>query len=611
MAGKIKILADHIINQISAGEVVERPASVLKELTENSLDAGATMLHIECRGSGTELIRVTDDGEGMSRDDALLCLERHATSKIHSLEDMKNITTFGFRGEALPSLASVSEFTIRTCRPCDKVGTEVVVKYGKLVDVREFGCPPGTTVEVRRLFGNTPARKKFLKSPPTEAAHIHRLLIALALAHPNVAIHFRNEAFTTYDWPATTAAQRTLEVLGKDIFENLIFLDRVNSQGWRLYGWVSRQDFWHTSREHIYWFVNHRHVFNRMLDKVIREVYPKFVSSNRYPVAILHLDVSPDELDVNVHPCKREVRFYHENRLGTWLRETLISAFGKKILRNNNEIDSVSTASEAVQTRSSGFYKNDSPRLETPTFVHQVSSFSAFPASETAWIPADKSDPPQHGKPTFPTTATTQSKEGGFNQKELLQIKLLGCVRDRYWVGETHQGMILLDQQAARQRVVFERLFKNLLNGSIPGQGLLHPERITFTAQQSERLKKYIPVLRKAGLVIEEFGGNDFVIEALPPFWENGDNARKILCLIGDLEDERTNVQVHRQVNEQLIAKVLARQLTKKHESLSEKQAQELLMELLSCDLPYTTPEGHPTIILLTDRDIARRFGHL
>jgi DNA mismatch repair protein MutL len=617
MPGKIKILADHVANQIAAGEVVERPASVLKELVENSLDAGAKVLEIECQGAGIELIRVTDNGEGMSRDDSLLCLERHATSKVNTLDDVERIVTYGFRGEAIPSIASVSDFKLRTCRRGDNSGTEVCVRYGKLIDVKDCGCPPGTTVEVRRLFGNTPARKKFLKTPATETAHIEKVLRITALAHPDVAIHFKGDGNTRHDWPASSPARRTLEILEKENFENLIFVDQKSPEGWHLLGWTSRQDSWHTSREHIYWFVNQRYVANRALEHAVRETYRSGTLAGRYPILVLNLRVPPHEVDVNVHPCKREVRFRHENRLRIWLVDALTNALA---VADKTHLQILSSpCPEPANQKFPHAHVDEVPRLVSPsinivtTEQKQETVTSVKPNITNAQKPQISVPPPrliieinqQHfGKSTLPTEKKEQN-----TRRKFLQITLIGRIRERYWVGETAEGMVMFDQVAAQQRILFEKLLKQQLAGSIPGQGLLQPERITLTAQQSERLKEYIPSLRKAGLIIEEFGGHDFLIEAVPPFWENGDNTSRILQLIGDLENERTGAQVRRLISEQLVAKVMARHLAGAPRLISEKEAQQLLDELLACDLPYTNPDGRPTIILFTDRDIARRFG--
>ena len=617
MPGKIKILSDHVANQIAAGEVVERPASVLKELIENSLDAGASVLEIEINGAGEELIRVVDDGEGMSRDDALLCLERHATSKLHTAENIENITTYGFRGEAIPSIASISEFRIRTCRRGENSGTEVFVRYGKLVNVKDCGCPFGTTVEVRRLFANTPARKKFLKTPLTEMAHLERTLHVTALVHPEISIHYKSNNKIRNDWPACSSQRRIVDILGRDIYENLIFVDQKTDEQWHLLGWISRLDYWHTSREHIYWFVNKRHATNRALEHAIRETYRCSGNPGKYPVVILNLSVPTHEVDVNVHPSKREVKFRHEQRLGAWLADAMSKALSKTSPTHTHHFPTQHTPNSAQKAAPKTLNPDNKhqPALEPESQVnktqirHIVGWTGISPVFQAHKPPPASQKTVEGNNPAKANSANKEQLKFNKTHRDILQISLIGRVRERYWVGETSEGMVMFDQLAAQQRILFEKLLKEQLSGSIPGQGLLEPERITLTAQQAERLKEYIPALRKAGLIIEEFGGHDFIIEALPPFWERGDNTRRILDLIGDLEHERTSAQVRRLISEQLVAKVLARHLAGQPRMISEKEAQKLLDDLLACDLPYTNPDGRPTIVLFTDRDIARRFG--
>lgn len=637
MTNKIKILSDLVANQIAAGEVVERPASVLKELLENSLDAGANAVDIEILEAGTELIRVTDNGEGMSPDDALLCLERHGTSKINTLEDISKVTTFGFRGEAIPSIAAVSDMKIKTCLRGANCGTEVIVRYGRLLEARECGCPPGTTVEVRRLFHNIPARKKFLKTPATELAHIERLLRVTSLAYPHLAISSRLDGKAYLNWPASSPEQRVAEVLGEEIYENLIPIDLVSAEGWHLKGWASRHDFWHTTREHIHWIVNLRPVNNRALEHALREAYRGGITAGRYPVILLHLRIPPDEVDVNVHPAKLEVRFRHETRLRHWLADALSNALAtaphydpKPRNHPSNTTNPASTGAPPTphtvlahgSEHSVAAELSEAPNLKK--LVHPEPVFSPQrepgpPSKPSLATPPPRPANPQSGPllakspqlalPPLPEKDSIAQNLSAPTARRIIKIKLIGQVRGRYWVGETEDGLVLLDQVAAHQRILFERLLKQQLEGGIPGQGLLTPERFTMPPAQAERLRDYLPVLKKAGLVISEFGGHDFLIEAVPPFWEKGDTPRRITALLGDLENERSGAQVRRLISEQLVAKVLCRHLITGVQTLDQREADALLTDLLACQLPYTNPDGRPTMILLTDRDLARRFG--
>ncbi len=650
MANKIKILSDLVANQIAAGEVVERPASVLKELIENSLDAGATVLEIDIQDAGSELIRVADNGEGMNHDDALLCLERHGTSKVDTLEDVAAVKTYGFRGEAIPSIAAVSDFKIRTCQLGANSGTEVIVRGGRLLEAKECGCPPGTAVEVRRLFHNTPARKKFLKTPATEMAHMERFLRIIALAHPKVSINVRVDNKPFCNWPATTASMRLAEVLGSDIFEELVPIDVTSPEGWRLHGWASRHDYWHISREHIHWLVNLRPVTNRALEHALREAYRGGITAGRYPVIVLHLSMSPEEVDVNVHPAKLEVRFRHETRLRHWLADALSNALVTAIPRNLSNSSRLqihppneARGTEGAENQEAKEVFSNNTLLQTPsnqqTWHHLSEKGSPGPfkksiKAEPVFTPSRTHSPPTHpvlvtppprhaGVPSGPILAKSpqltlpplpQNENQAPNpvteaNRKILKIRLTARVRFRYWIGETDNGLVLIDQLAAHQRIIYERLLKQQLEGGIPGQSLLTPERFTLPPTQSEKLREYLNVLRKAGLVISEFGGHDFIIEAVPQFWEQGDIVQRITALLGDLETERTGAQVRKLISEQLVAKVLSRHLIVSTQNLTLTEAEALLTDLLACDLPYTNPDGRPTMVLLSDRDLARRFG--
>jgi DNA mismatch repair protein MutL len=610
---RIRLLPEHVANQIAAGEVVERPASVVKELVENSLDAGATRVTVEIQAGGRSLIRVTDDGSGMSRDDALLCLERHATSKITRAEDLSSIATLGFRGEALPSIASVSRFTLTT-RERDAAtpeGTEIAINGGKIMAVKACGSAPGATVEVRQLFFNLPARRKFLRSEETESAHIQHYLTLAALACPAVAFEFLKDgrqvwqlpAVKTNDkWQATRERLRALhgsdeKFLAVDfsaefepVFDESDPATPPKASAFAVWGLIGAPGVARSTREDQHVFVNRRPVENRGINFALLEGYHTALMKGRYPVCCLFIELNPAEVDVNIHPAKREVKFHHERAVRQWVgqavRETLLKFH--------------------TPTPPALFKPSAAPAVEAPPAppVPRVVDLPNWPAPS-----APKVIPPSIPPPA-PTPAPTAAP-ALTHPSALLQVplRLVGVIGKLYVVLESDRGLVLLDQHAAHERILYEQMMRRMEeSGAAPSQRLLLPETIELPARDAQFLREQLPTLTRLGVGLSEFGERTFLLDGLPPFVKAGQPRRFILELADELKAAGQAVNTLR-LGEAVVAKTVCRHAVKANDPLAGPELENLVEELRQCAMPYTCPHGRPTLIEMNFRELEKKFG--
>ncbi len=637
---RIRLLPDHVANQIAAGEVVERPASVVKELVENALDAKSTRITVEIQAGGRSLIRIIDDGLGMSKDDALLCLERHATSKIQRAEDLNAITTMGFRGEALPSIASVSRFTLitREQEGDSPEGTEIVVNGGKIVEVKAAGSAPGTSIEVRQLFFNLPARRKFLRSEETEAAHIQHYLTLAALAHPGVAFTFLKDGRVI--WQLPSAKTDTFEARLSSIRERLrtlvgeVKLLTVNHSGElpfvgeetttdasiRIWGFIGSPGVSRATREDQHLFVNRRPVDNRGLNFALLEGYHTALMKGRYPVCCLFLEIDPAEVDVNIHPAKREVKFHRERAV----REFVAEAVRDALLSFHAPI-----AAKRVENN-----PLDTPNLNKNKFVAppvlELVSPPVTPPPTTP-EPIDLPNFPKISKPlaNWPEQAPrTTAPEPAFvpNPEPLpsvlpkprigdpvpllhVPLRLIGVIGKLYVVLESDRGLVLLDQHAAHERILFEQMLRRLEeNETAASQRLLLPETIELSPRDAQFLRQNLEILTKLGVGLSEFGEKTFLLDALPPFVKATEPRRFVLELIDELKAAGQTVNALR-LGEHVVAKTVCRHAVKANDPLAEPELENLVNDLRHCTMPYTCPHGRPTLIEMNFRELEKKFG--
>ncbi len=581
---KIRILPDRVANQIAAGEVIERPAAVIKELVENALDAGATRIAIEFASGGSALMRVEDNGHGMSREDALLALERHATSKIAEAADLDRLATFGFRGEALPSIGSVARFTLRTRTAENDAATEILVDGGKFIRVGEVGRPVGTTVEVAHLFHPVPARRKFLKSERTEAAHIAQCVRLYALACPKVAFTLVEDGKVVFRSPeCATLAERVGEIFGRQAAESLVPI-ATEEFGLKLSGLIGRPGISRSSRHEMVTFVNGRPVDSRALNYALMEGYHESVPKGRYPVAFVFFECDPAAVDVNVHPAKREVRFRSEAAV----RGFVI----RSVLETLREVG-IEVGSGSPTPRSTS----------REVFVGKiVPAYPVFSKPETLARPATLNEPAAKSFDENLAVAATKIPTSSPGPK----WRLIGGLEGGFSLFETPAGLVILDRRAAHERVWFERLEAQFRSGAVPSQRLLLPVPLQLDPIASVILLDRREFLSAHGFEIAEFGRHFFRVEAVPAWMAPEDAEAFLVDLMGALRDGRLADKNLDLARAELARLAAARAI--RLPAAGETEMLALLTDLFRTRSPLTSPAGRPTFIEVSQSELARRF---
>ncbi len=564
-------------NQIAAGEVVERPAAVIKELLENSLDAEARRVTVDFSRGGKAQMIVEDDGKGMTGDEALLSLERHATSKIQLASDLDRISTFGFRGEALPSIASVARFTMQTRPASAPSGTEIAINGGKLVHRRDHGMAPGTRIEVTNLFHPVPARLKFLKSDETEAAHIVRLVRLYAIAHPEVGFLLREDGREIFRSPGNAPLlDRVREIWGRQVAEEVTIMPSFARPGMRLSGLLGKPGVSRGTRQDLVTVVNGRPVDSRTMAFALTESYHTLIPKGRYPLAFVFLEMDPAWVDVNVHPAKREVRFRDEAKVRNFLIESVLA-----VLRARADdglpaatIPSVSTATPLT-----------APAV--PTLSSPVSA-SGTPA---AFVP--------------PSTVPVQPNHAPAVR---LGWRLLSRLREERAVFETPTGLAILDIGAAHQRVLYESILAQFTAQKPVSQPMLVPLSIELEPLPAAVLKERLPLLASAGFDFEEYGRNFWRIQALPAWLEPEDALAFVRDLLAEMA-RREGDFGRPSLAYDALAKIAVIKARRKGDSLSDAELMELVQALFRTVQPGSCPRGRRTYVEWTDADLTRRFG--
>ena len=585
---RIRLLPEHVANQIAAGEVVERPASVVKELVENALDADAHRITVTIKAGGRSAIVVADDGFGMSRDDALLALERHATSKIAKAEDLHSIRSLGFRGEAVPSIAAVSRFTLTSRERGALAGTQIEIAGGKIISVKDVGTAEGTTVEVRNLFFNLPARRKFLRSEPTETAHIEHIVTLCALAHPAVAFRLVVDERTRFDLaPAPELAGRLRELYGHQLVAQLLSLDGPGIHGFVGKPGISRAD---RTQQHI--FVNGRPVESKGINYALLEGYHTGLMKGRFPVTFLFLEIDPAEVDVNIHPAKREVRFRDEYAV----RQAVIDTVRQALAPVGPTFQPVTNVGWPAAGRNAPLA---SPAALVPgTDDSGRTALPGRPPAGEFGLDAGRAQPGAPPESLLPPEVHTA--EGRW--------RVLGVIGQLYVLIESPEGLVLMDQHAAHERVLFERMLRELAVESAPAQKLLLPVTLELEARDADFLRGNLKTLHKLGLGVSEFGERTFLIDALPPYFQLDNLAQTFRDIVDELR--QTGEQVHaRRLGEDKIATTVCRHAVKAHDPLKGEELRGLLEQLHRCDLPYTCPHGRPTLIQISYAELEKKFG--
>lgn len=619
---RIRILPDSVANKIAAGEVVERPASVVKELVENSIDAGALSIRVSVEGSGCKLIGVADDGEGMDPDDAMLCLEPHATSKIFKDEDINGIRSFGFRGEAMPSIASVSRVTLRTRRRESLEGVEVCVLGGKMLSSAPAGCAPGTEINVRDLFFNTPARRKFLKTSATEERHIVETVSLLSLSHPHISFELRIDGSVCISTPACGEGllTRVQALFGRD-FAEVMEPVSMTSHGIAVSGFIARRGFTKPSRGEQKVFVNGRPVDALPVYRGIREGCGPMLDRGRHHPCVLFLSMDPLLVDVNVHPAKREVRFRRESDIVAAVRDAVAMA-----LRNASSVSSgldleavamTSPEPEPVPAPLDDVPGNEGMQLSAALEKAMASAFVDYVPSAAATLMKMKTVgglqagshtpllPPEPLMAEAPKTCVA-----GFEARDaqafpgVAGLKILGVVDDSYIVATMPGGLAVIDQHAAHERVLFERLLKGV-DGSM-SQRLLIPITIEAGRADMAFIAKSAEHFAKLGFELEPFGQSTVKLNAIPAALNQSNAGGLLKEILSALSDDGFNSGSS---TAEAIAQAACKAAVKAHDKLGMEEASSLIKQLAKCEQPFSCPHGRPTVVNISVRELERRFG--
>ena len=656
--GRIHVLSENVANKIAAGEVVERPASVVKELLENALDAGARRIRVTVEAGGKKLIQVTDDGCGMVRDDAMLAFERHATSKIRNTDDLLNIATLGFRGEALPSMASVSRLRLETHAPEDAAGTVVEIAGGKLLTVEEAGLPLGTCITVRDLFFNIPARRKFLKAESTELSHIASLVTHYALAHPEMhwELHSATNAMLIAP-PVAGHSQRIYQVFGKETLDQLIPLSALlqlsrvglpQPPPWRrgedyeppvagdvkLHGFVSRPEIQKLNRNSIFIFVNGRLIRDRVVQHALTEAYRNILPPTVFPVVLLFLEMPFTEVDVNMHPSKTEVRFRQSSVLHDFIRDSV-----RAVLMKTRPIPAFMTEIHAQPTASPSFtpgvrdFTTDELQVtaadaafalrppEVPPFNARLQfEGSGFAVEGNAAVPVARFPPQTFGGPLAGAAAMTRGENGcsavvadddaPVGLDSLSTLRPVGQIRDSFVLAINPQGLWIIDQHVAHERILFEKICKLRLAESPEKQQLLMPLIVELTPGQMSVFAEICDELNCNGFEVEPFGSRTFAVKTTAAGVTAGDVEHMLHEILDQFERDEQVLNLER-IRTGIAASIACHAAIKVNMPLEQNKMEWLLSELAKTDCPMSCPHGRPVVLRYSVKDIQRAFKRI
>lgn len=659
--GKIQVLDQVTIDKIAAGEVVERPASVVKELVENAIDAKATAVEVEIQDGGISLIRIADNGGGMEQEDVRNAFLRHSTSKIRKVDDLAHISSLGFRGEALSSIAAVSQVEMITKTEESVCGTAYQISGGKEVSLEETGARDGTTFLVRQLFYNVPARRKFLKTPMTEASHVSDLMIRLALSRPDISFQFINNGQERMHTSGNGKVKDVIyHVYGREITANLIEVSRENGEI-RITGFIGNPTVTRGNRNFETFFVNGRYIKSGILSKAVEDAYKDFTMQHKYPFIVLHLEILGEEIDVNVHPTKMELRFGHQQEVYQFLYETVSGALHGRDLIPRVEApeapkppeiqkasDTTGTPKTANLSVQSGAVTPGAPEVsagvENAVTTPEKRDLNYFmermrdrvTSYHNQFASAEVKERGEIHKPSFNQerireavsyrTRTEQQEKLTAEQQKSKQLtlfdeklldeasvpdyKIIGQVFDTYWIVQFHDSMYIIDQHAAHERVLYERTLKGMKTRDYTSQYISPPIILDLSMQEAELFRRYLDRFTKIGFEIEPFGGDSFAVRAVPDNLFSVAKKELLLEMIDSLSDE-ISTNMTPEILDEKIASMSCKAAVKGNSRLSRKEVEELLLELLKLDNPYHCPHGRPTIIAMTKRELEKKFKRI
>ena len=588
---KIVLLSEELINKIAAGEVIERPASVIKELLENSLDAGATKITVELEESGKKRIKISDNGEGMTPEDAEKSILRHATSKISSVEDLFSIKTLGFRGEALASIAAVSKLSITTKQKNGLEGFALQIEGGNIINKNIVASEQGTAIEVRDIFFNTPARKKFLKTDAVELKHCLDVVTHYALANPKVTFKFTHNNYTLLHSPALNDARSTIaSIYGVQTAKELLEV-KYEDEATKISGFISKPYHVRNDKNQQVLFVNGRWIKNSDVTNAVYEGYHSTLFVNKHPVFVLHLQLNPETIDVNVHPQKQEIKIEQKE-----LVTTAVSLAVREALQSNKLMPTVDVNTEQQIT-----FGTSLPRIETKAAVKypfEPSAQTVFAVEETAV------EYPEQRNETNTLIVAEQHYSKELVQKKLPAMKLFGQVHKTYFIAETEGGLFYIDQHAAHERVMYESLLKQYLQGKVEVQRLLQGEIFEVPTAEKILLVEKIEEFKTLGFELEHFGGNTFVIKTIPLVFGKIKIKEFMHDLLVLLENQKSILEK----KEKILTRMACRAAVMAGDAVTIPQMENILAQLSKTELPYTCPHGRPTLMKVTIDELEKKF---
>ncbi|TEU18742.1 MAG: DNA mismatch repair endonuclease MutL [Anaerolineales bacterium] len=587
----IKVLPAEVAAKIAAGEVVGRPASVVKELVENAIDAGATEIKIEMRQGGIRLMRVMDNGCGIPSDEVGLAFARHSTSKLESASDLARVSTLGFRGEALASIAAVAQVTLVSRTAQESLGTQVKVENGAIVGREGKGCPQGTVVTVENLFYNIPARLKFLRREATEAGHISQLVSRYALAYPELRFSLLTNGRLAFQ---STGSGKLYDVLvkvyGLEAAQQMLLVEGGSGEpraeggktAIRVHGYVSSPSLHRSNRQYLTFFVNRRWVQDRSLSYAASEAYHTLLPTGRYPIVVLNVDLDPAEVDVNVHPTKREVRFRRGNEVFAAVQKAV-----RRILAESSPLPTVASRLQTAGSPSAAPSVWGQPRRLTGVGGERR------PVGQLAM------EVQRTAEDALATTVTPQLRP------KLPMLRVLGQLGQTYIIAEGPGGMYLIDQHTAHERVLYERFTAERARKAVASQQLLTPLTLELTPRQQAAMAEHLEALTELGFEIEPFGGETYLLRAVPAALERGDIGQAVAEILDELAEEDSGEARE----EKALISVVCHSAVRAGQTLSMEEMRDLVRQLEETSLPHTCPHGRPTMIHLSAEQLAREFG--
>ena len=644
----IQVLDQITIDKIAAGEVIERPSSIVKELVENAIDAKATAVTVEIKEGGISFIRITDNGCGIPKEEVPLAFLRHSTSKIRCVEDLSGISSLGFRGEALSSIAAISQVELITKTRESEFGTKYVIEGGQEKSLEDAGAPDGTTFLIHQIFYNTPARRKFLKTPMTEASHVNELMIRLALSHPEVSIQFINNGQKKLHTSGNGKLKDVIyHVFGRDIANNLLEVDE-RIDGIHLTGFIGKPLVSRGNRNYENYYINGRYVKSNIIAKSIEDAYKDFTMQHKYPFTVLHFKMDGQDLDVNVHPTKMELRFSNQQEVYNFVYHALKNALTEKELIPRVELPE---AKEVPKIPEPSIEKpmslpNQRPSVEKPeikdeayfmkkmrervesyhkqhsqaevkdrTQIHrepmQIDRIREAANYARAQAKVEKSiNPPKKVESSMESTQLNFFEEKLLSKKSMKEYKLIGQVFETYWLVEFQDQLYIIDQHAAHERILYEKTLRGMKDRNYTSQYLSPPIVLNLSMQEAELLRTHMDLFVGIGFEIEEFGGDSYAIRAVPDNLFSIAKKELLIEMLDNLSEEITSKEAPDMIAEK-IASMSCKAAVKGNSRLSAVEVDTLIGELLELENPYHCPHGRPTIIAMTKRELEKKFKRI